>query len=500
MTTLGADRDAAAHRRGIRLRRRLRELAALGSGRRDVRAARRRPGRRRLALSPRRPDGRPGRPDGVPDHGLRAADAGRPRPAKVRRHRHRRHPLRRRRRPAPASTTPPTSGSVGCSGSSSRSWAARSRSWPGTRSAACSGRSTSARRHGRGGPDREGRHRRSRRQRADRRLALRERPRGPPVRGEPAVGGHVKTVAVETPAGRSRSTPASSSTTSTPTRAFIRLLAELGVATQPSDMSLGSACRACGVEFSSRGLRGFFAQPSAVARPAHWRMIADILRFYRDARATLDAADAVDRRRSATTSTTAASARASATTSWCRSRPRSGPPAPTGILDFPVDYLLRFLDNHGLIGVGNALQWRTIQGGSLRYVERIVAALPPGTVRSGDPVVDVVAHDAGRRRSRTEAGGSGALRRGRHGDPRRRRAAPPRRCRPASGPRSAASSTRPTRSCSTPTSGCCPVAGAPGPRGTSTRRTAAPGRRAHDDLPHEPAAVAARPDAVLASR
>ena len=77
--------------------------------------------------------------------------------------------------------------------------------------------------------------------------------------------------------------------------------------------------------------------------------------------------------------------------------------AASRIGEFPVDYLLRFLDHHGLIGYGNAIRWRTVTGGSMRYVDRILERLPAGAVRAGDAVVDV-SRDAGGTTVRTAAG------------------------------------------------------------------------------------------------
>ncbi len=107
---------------------------------------------------------------------------------------------------------------------------------------------------------------------------------------EPRLGGHTHTVRVDTPLGalgvdtgfivfNERNYPN-----------LIALFDELGVASQPSDMSFSVSNSATGFQYSSRGAGGFFADRANLFRVAHYRLLADIGRFHRRARRLLPGA------------------------------------------------------------------------------------------------------------------------------------------------------------------------------------------------------------------
>ena len=94
------------------------------------------------------------------------------------------------------------------------------------------------------------------------------------------------------------STPASSSSTSAPTRTSSGCSTSSGCASHPTTMSFSVRCERTGLEYNGTDLNRLFAQRRNLLRPSFYRMVADILRFYREAPALLaDGDDGADARR-----------------------------------------------------------------------------------------------------------------------------------------------------------------------------------------------------------
>ncbi|HMA31620.1 MAG TPA: FAD-dependent oxidoreductase [Casimicrobiaceae bacterium] len=152
---------------------------------------------------------------------------------------------------------------------------------------------------------------------------------------------------------------------------FIRLLEDLGVDSQDSSMSFSVRDERDGLEYNGSTLDGLFAQRRNLLRPAFWRMLADILRFNRQAPALLSGTQdelslgdyLAENRYSREFTEHYVVPMGAAIWSTDASRVR----------EFPARFFVRFLHNHGMLSVDRRPQWRTIRGGSARYVEKLVA-------------------------------------------------------------------------------------------------------------------------------
>ena len=169
---------------------------------------------------------------------------------------------------------------------------------------------------------------------------------------------------------------------------FITLLDQLGVASQPSDMSFGVRCRRCGVEYASRSLSSLVAQRRRLLDPTHLGMLLGIRRYFTAARAFLASDRGYD------VSLGAFLEEAHVSPVVCRHfvLPMGGAiwsASQADMLEAPARTILHFYENHGLLAPSGAPPWRTITGGSRRYVEAIAARVS-GAIRVGSPVTRIV--------------------------------------------------------------------------------------------------------------
>ncbi|PQO23818.1 cyclopropane-fatty-acyl-phospholipid synthase [Rhodobacteraceae bacterium WD3A24] len=212
------------------------------------------------------------------------------------------------------------------------------------------------------------------------------------IEAAPRAGGHARTVM----AGRDGTQPVDTGFIVFNKVNYPRLTAlfeHLGVPLAQSDMSFGASFDGGRFEYALTSLDAIFAQRRNCADPRFLRMLRDVLRFNARGRAAAGADDM----------TIGELIGVLGLGPWFRDRyllPLTGAiwSTPTrDILDFPARAMLRFMENHSLLGYSGQHQWYTVRGGSVAYVSRLAADLARRGVdiRLSAPVAGVRRDGAG---------------------------------------------------------------------------------------------------------
>lgn len=208
----------------------------------------------------------------------------------------------------------------------------------------------------------------------------------------PRLGGHANTVDVEDPiAGRVAVDTGFIVHNDRNYPNLVALFDELGVETIDTEMSFGVTDRdpespTVGFTYRATNPNTLFADRRNLLRPAMWRMLRDIPRFHRAARAFLAGDD--DETSLADFLAGGGFGRELVDLHMVPMGAAVWSADPSTFADFPARSLFRFLDNHGLLNVGNRPQWRTIRGGSRVYVDAVAARFA-GQIRTSAPVTSI---------------------------------------------------------------------------------------------------------------
>jgi predicted NAD/FAD-binding protein len=172
---------------------------------------------------------------------------------------------------------------------------------------------------------------------------------------------------------------------------FERLLGRLGVASQPSTMTFSVSDGIGDFEYNGGSPNGLFAKRAHLVTPWFHRMVADLAKFNRAARALLNH-----------------DGEGPALGYWLEQQRFSRPfiervivpqasavwsADPHQMWAFPARFLAEFFDNHGMLSFRNRPRWRTVRGGSARYADVLRSELGD-RMRLGTPV-EAVTRDPG---------------------------------------------------------------------------------------------------------
>ncbi len=169
---------------------------------------------------------------------------------------------------------------------------------------------------------------------------------------------------------------------------LVRLFEEIQAPIAPSEMSFSVSIDASAksgaskkIEWAGNDINSFFGQRSNLLSPSFWRMAYDILRFNRLAtQLAHDQIEAGHQYKEPDEKIADFLKRHRFSQSFKENYflPMIGAIWSCSVeqmLEFPIQTMVRFCHNHGLLQIQNRPQWLTIKGGSREYVSRLVAAI-----------------------------------------------------------------------------------------------------------------------------
>ncbi|MCV2883202.1 FAD-dependent oxidoreductase [Aestuariibacter sp. AA17] len=185
------------------------------------------------------------------------------------------------------------------------------------------------------------------------------------------IGGHTATIDVETPDKTLAIDTGFIVFNDWTYPNFIKLLDQLGVERQPTEMSFSVQNPSINLEYNGHDLNTLFAQRRNIFRPSFYRLISEILRFNKLCKQQLDKPheDATLTLWQFLQAHTFSDVFAvnyilpMCAAIWSTSL--------DDVKQFPLTFFLQFFSNHGLLNVTDRPQWYTLVGGSKQYIEPI---------------------------------------------------------------------------------------------------------------------------------
>ena len=170
---------------------------------------------------------------------------------------------------------------------------------------------------------------------------------------------------------------------------FIKLLNELGVESQPTEMGFSVFDPASEFEYAGTNLGTLFAQKRNFLSFRHWQMLRDIVRFNKESIADLEAnrltpgetLGAYLKRKKYSETFIQRYLIPMGSAIWSATHGAT--------LAFPLEFFIKFFKNHGLLNIVDRPQWRVIKGGSHSYLEPLVKSFKE-KIKLNSPVAQVI--------------------------------------------------------------------------------------------------------------